>query len=628
MTQEHFHEVFRSLPFGSVLPAGWLREQMQSDLAEGFVGHLDKAVPSLIHDPIYGSHRLSRNSASKDLGNTKDGDAEGEEQYQWWNSETQSNWWDGYIRHAFLLNDPEAIKNVEEYIDRILATQDEDGYIGIYDEELRYSFSSENGELWSKATLYRGLLAYYECTQSDKVWSSLVQAVNNVMRHYPLRQSSPFQSGMQFNGGVSHGLVFTDVLERMYFHTQRDIYREYALFLYEDFCRTFQSEHDAQLGNILNPHYMLQSHGVHTFEHIRPIIVAAYTKKDALFHQVLSLYLQRIAEVITITGGAIGDEWIAGRKAHPTDTGYEFCSLQELIDSYGLLLQKQGSADIGDRIEKTFYNAAQGARHPHHPCIAYLKTDNSWEMMGTQNGRHDTHRHQTRYKYSPAHQDVAVCCAPNAGRISPYFLQHSWMREDDTTLVATLLAPNILHTTVNGVDMMIENNTRYPFDHRCQFVITTSAPIACTIKIRKPSWADHLHVSEPYTIDRDYLVFQRTFHQDDYLDITFQTSPRTHLSHDEVYFSYGALIFARPLVAEEIPGKTYWGNLQDYYYTSADMRSYRSAPHTTAIVTDDTLSAPLIHDKTHEIEMVELLPLCKTILRQVTFPLSMSNSAE
>lgn len=121
----------------------------------GFVGNLGLMIPDLINDPIYGTDRLHKMSKSKDLGNLKSGDAEDEEQYKWWNSETQSNWWDGYIRNAFLLDDRRAIEKVKKYVGRILATQDEDGYLGIYDKELRYKFKGENGELWSKATLYR-----------------------------------------------------------------------------------------------------------------------------------------------------------------------------------------------------------------------------------------------------------------------------------------------------------------------------------------------------------------------------------------------------------------------------------------------------------------------------------------
>ena len=137
-------EKLQSLPFGSIKPRGWLKTQMEKDV-NGFVGNLDLLVPDLINDPIYGSGRLHKNSQVKDLGNLKAGDAEGNEQYKWWNSETQSNWWDGYIRNVFLLNDKAGIEKVNEYVKGILATQDEDGYLGIYDSALRYNFNSENG---------------------------------------------------------------------------------------------------------------------------------------------------------------------------------------------------------------------------------------------------------------------------------------------------------------------------------------------------------------------------------------------------------------------------------------------------------------------------------------------------
>ena len=180
------------------------------------------------------------------MGNIKSGDAAGEDQYKWWNSETQSNWWDGYIRNALLLEDTSAIEKVKEYIHRIMATQDEDGYLGIYDQELRYKFTSENGELWSKATLFRGLLAYYEYFHDPGVWHALVRAVDNVMKNYPVNHSQPFYAGKDYSGGVAHGLTFSDVLDRMHQLTGDKKYIDYAAFLYHNFSENHSSEKDAQ----------------------------------------------------------------------------------------------------------------------------------------------------------------------------------------------------------------------------------------------------------------------------------------------------------------------------------------------------------------------------------------------
>jgi DUF1680 family protein len=612
-------EKFQPLPFGSVKPSGWLKNQMQKDI-DGFVGNLDKLVPDLINDPIYGTERLHKNSVEKDLGNLKSGDAEGSEQYKWWNSETQSNWWDAYIRNVFLTDDKAGIEKVHQYVKRILATQDNDGYLGIYDKELRYNFNSENGELWSKTTLYRGLLAYYEVTKDGKVWQALVMAIDNVLQNYPINASSPFYSGNKFNGGVSHGLTFTDVLDKMYQITGDKKYTNYALFLYQDFSKTDQSEKDVQLQNILDSKYKLQSHGVHAYEHLRPLIVASYASKNMELDEALGIYIERIKSTTTPTGGPIGDEWIAERTADAAQTGYEYCSIHELLDSYTVLLQKTGNASNGNEIETIFYNAAQGARNPEHSCIAYLKTDNSYEMLGTKNGEVEADRKQTRYKYSAVHQDVAVCCSPNAGRISPYFTQSSWMKEGNKTLVATLLMPNILKTEINGTPIEIENVTNYPNENQFDFKIKLEQPMTFTIKIRKPNWVTKVITSENYSIEDNYIIIERKFEKSDSIQLKFDAEVVVKKDiNNNNYFSYGALIYANSIESNEIIGKAYAPGFEDLNYEPIKTKQYRFVEANKAKYNKNSIQVRLMNKETDEIETLKLVPFGKTILRQAGF---------
>lgn len=612
-------EKYQIISFGSIKPSGWLKVQMQKDV-DGFVGNLDKLVPDLINDPIYSTGRLHKNSKLKDLGNNKEGDTEGSEQYKWWNSETQSNWWDGYIRNVILLKDKKGLEKVDNYIQRILKSQDEDGYIGIYDKELRYNFNSENGELWSKTTMYRGLLAYYEYSRDPKLLNAIVKAVDNVMINYPINSSSPYSSGKEFNGGVSHGLTFTDVLDKMYQITGDTKYTDYALFLYRDFCKTYQSEKDVQLENILNPDYKLQSHGVHTYEHLRPLLVAAYASNDAELQKALQIYIQRIEKSTTLTGGAIGDEWIAQRTANATQTGYEYCSLHELLDSYSVLFQKQGTSKSAEMVETIFYNAAQGSRNPNHSCIAYLKTDNSFGMDGTKNGEVETNRKQTRYKYSPAHQDVAVCCNPNAGRITPYFIEKSWLKEKENILVNVLLMPNILETKIQNQLVKIETITEYPYQNKFIYKISNPKYAQFIIKIRKPSWATKVLTNESYTIDNEFLVFDRKIGKEDKIQIEFQTEIQIKEDvNKEKYFSYGPLFFAKSFESIEQKGKSYLTNFDDLFYVSKDKSSYQFIIDNEAKYENGKIEIKAINKLNNQIETIQLVPFGKTILRQVSF---------
>ena len=222
------------------------------------------------------------------------------------------------------------------------------------------------------------------------------------------------------------------------------------------------------------------------------------------------------------------------------------------MDSYAVLFQKSGDIKAAEETVTIFYNAAQGSRNPDHSCIAYLKTDNSYEMNGSRNGEAEPGRNQTRYKYSPVHQDVAVCCVPNAGRISPYFLQCCWLKESENTLVASVLGPNILETTIQNVPVKIEEITEYPYKNHFIFRIQTGKAVSFRMKIRKPEWAISVQTKEKYRLEDGYLVFDRELLKNDQIELEFRTDVqvREDLNHEK-YFSYGALIYARPIKAIE-----------------------------------------------------------------------------
>ncbi len=108
---------FQPLPLNEVTPGGWIREELRKNL-DGFTGHLDSLVPDLIlNDDIYGKNRLTKKIKNKNVGAVSDA-GDWQVQFLWWNSETQSNWLDGYIRTAVLLNDKKQLSKEAQIINR------------------------------------------------------------------------------------------------------------------------------------------------------------------------------------------------------------------------------------------------------------------------------------------------------------------------------------------------------------------------------------------------------------------------------------------------------------------------------------------------------------------------------
>ena len=611
-------ETFQVLPLFEVVPLGWIKEQITENL-HGFTGHLDSLVPDLIlADDIYGKNRRGKHDKAKDVGAiTENGELQ--EQFLWWNSETQSNWRDGYIRSAILTGDKEHLKRAADYIQYILMTQDTDGYLGIYKKELRYKFDNENGELWSKATLLRGMLAWYEFTRNFTILKSVETAVKNVMRAYPANNSHPFFSVNPDAGGITHGLAFTDVLEELWRITGKEEYRDYCTFLYQDFSEQTLNE-DAQYKKLCDTSLLLKGHGAHTYEHLRSVASACYASGNPMLTKALKNFLYKISLESNPSGGPSGDEWVGGKKADATSKGYEYCSLHELMNSYASLLAKTGDADFGEYCENIFFNAAQGARNPFESSIAYLKTDNSWSMCGGLNGD-TTIKTQTRYKYSPVHQDVAVCCVPNAGRIAPYFVQNMWMKNDEG-LIAVLLGPCQVETTFKGKRVNIEEQTSYPYDNTLVFTVSTF-DTDFELKIRRPAWAKQITVSEEYTEEKGYIVIKRHWKGEHSVSIQFNPQPeRRQDLNGEYYFTHGALMLARPVESIGLQTKTFpLKGFRDMHYRPANRTVFEYAGEKIRQTrTGKPEFSTLLYNPTSgKNEAVTLVPLGRTILRQATF---------
>jgi DUF1680 family protein len=603
-------ETLTRLSINEIKPTGWMLDLMRKDM-DGFVGHLDSIVPILIlQDDIYGKDRVSKNTKQKNIGKR----ITDEMKYFWWSSETQSNWRDGYVRTAFLLNDKQHLEKVKDYINHILATQDEDGYLGIYAPDIRYHFNEDNAELFAKASLYRVLLAYYDFTGDKKVLKAVERGVQNVMDNYKINDSQPFNQ-KEAKDGTTHGLIFTDVLDRLYQLTHDVKYWDYALFLYKDYSIHISERNtDVLYKNIMNPEYRLYGHAVHTHEHLRPLIVAAYASGNPLLQEALQIYLNRLKEVTTCTGGPIGDEGIGYRKADPTFIGYEYCTMHELLDAYTLLIQKTGDIRYADEVEKLFFNAAMGARHPEKSAICYIKPDNAYFMNETLNGLH----HRSQCKYSPAHLDVAVCCPPNAGRIVPYYIHNMWLKDKDG-FIASLLGGCEVNTQFGKQAVSIKEMTDYPHSNRIVFEVEVKKPITFVLKIRKPAWNKGFSLDTDYNEDGNYIVINKKWSGKESFTIEWKAEIEKHEINNEIYFTYGGLVLALPIEAIETPKKVYYADFQDFEYVPKNLTVYRYTNNEMPVKDGNNFTVNLYNPIRQRMDKKQLVPMEHTILRQVTF---------
>lgn len=630
------------LRFSANRPAGWLRDYMHVDL-RGFVGHLDELVPALIQDDqIFGHDRRTdkgaQGSTGADLGVAVIAE-NCASQYRWWNAESQGNWMDGFVRTATLLEEPDMLEKAKTYVEKYLATQDADGYLGIYQEDLRFTPGRENGEFWAQSVMLRCLLAYYQYTQDERVLEAVKKAVARIMEAYPVGSDArPFDNSQEPPNsrctGIGHGLTVVDAFYTLYELTGEKKYWEYAVWLYRQFNveKGGNMHEDVMLANLLNPDYRFHCHAVHTFEQARALMLAAYGSDEPKYRKALDIYLDKVDKLYTCpSGGPIGDEDVRPEGYDPTVTAYEYCTIHELLHSYALMMELSGDLGYADKIETLLFNAGMGAHLPGESAITYCKSDNCYSLSGefqcAQPHSHYGDVKQTRFKYSPAHQDVAVCCVPNAGRIMPYYIASMWLKED-ASLTKALYGPSVLHTEIDSVPVRIEEESNYPFDNTLTFRVKADKEVTFDLKLRVPGWAIGVVVNGvSYQRKDGCVVISRSWRGETVFTLRFAASPeiKTDILGD-AYITYGALVMALPIEAKEKIAKEHpLPGFYDKYFTPVRGAQYDYSLYTVAVPEAIKGELPQVaalfrNNQTGAQEKLILVPMGKTILRRVTFP--------
>ena len=541
---------FEWLAMGEVKPAGWIKEQMLRDLRVGFAGKLGL----LCHEASSDIFASNRNSMAKQNTHNQDG-------VNWWNGETEGNWRAGHIMMSYLSEDPEGMKQADDYIQHILGSQDADGYLGAFAPDLRYK---RQGELWTQACLLRGVLAYAELTGRKDALLAVRRAADcTISALGPGKAELPW--------GEDHDLMIADVMERLYDLTGDTRYRDFIIWLYETWSVRRQAS-DNSLGSLLDRKAGWVDHGVHTYETMRvPLwLSVATTRADIGIASRNSL--DKLDRYTGPGGSAVSEELILNLAPDPTFTEYEYCATREIQFTLESALQKTGRAALGDRIERIWFNAAQGSRFPDGRAITYLTSDNRLRCDGrTPDGAQE----QRRNKFSPTHQDAAVCCNPNATQVAALYVRGMWMRHPEGGLAAMLYGPSKLSTMVDQVRVEVEEQTSYPFEAQVQIAVRPEKEVRFPLYLRDPGWSRGTVVRcEAAEIARqgDYWVVTKRWKAGDHIHVEFSPAIREiEAVNGEIALQYGSLVFARQIKSRSRTVRTYpVAGFEDTYLLPAE----------------------------------------------------------
>jgi DUF1680 family protein len=615
---------------GSIMPKGWIFEQLSKDLTQGYIGQYDKVHKTVTHNVFVNQNQTSK----RKFGFHK----------EWWSGEHEGYWKDGVIRMAFLTHNKAYIEKASKWINEIINSTGDTGYIGIYKDgekpNCRFNHKKGNGELWTTSRIVMALLTYYEFTNDQKVLDVIEKAVNLIMIQYADKNYFASESN---GGGVSHGVGFFENLDCLYRITKKQKYLDFAEKLYNDFNNGDFRDDDLKTQHLLDKDRLYRKHGAHIAEGLFVPQFISKIDTNRAYEEAASNVIPKLKKQLTPSGAMRCDEWIKGREGN-ADERYEYCGIAEMVSPINKMISYTGNFELADLIETMTFNAGQGARFPILKALSYLTTDNRIRINHSELLR--------RESYDAAHM-AAVCCALNGSRLMPYYVEGMWMKEKDSkALVANLFGPCEFNTTVEKIPVKIKEETNYPFSDKISFIINTEKEIRFPLIIRKPHGCKIAQIKVPKTATieekSNHLLIINNWNNEESVEITFdfeiqkivQPASKT-VQNKGIYLKRGSLVFALPFEHKVDTVKEY-NNSGFYRYkihttnskgwkykiNKNDQFEYKQLtkkPQDNFWETPSVLLTGTLRNEKNEKVNVSLVPMGSTIFRRVTFSVTPIN---
>lgn len=248
-----------------------------------------------------------------------------------------------------------------------------------------------------------------------------------------------------------------------------------------------------------------------------------------------------------------------------------------------------------------------------------------------------------RFKLSPTHEDVAVCCPVTALKFFPYLVAGLWMKEaDGSGLVAVAYAPSAVRTQLGGAAVTVETDTLYPFDDEVRMTVRAEAPARFSLRLRAPVWPGAMTVDAPgaeVRAEDGWRVVTKEWRTGDRVTLRFapEIARKTPATGGGAYWQRGPLVYVLPIAPQRTKTKEYpvagfadWdvtpapGAFWDYAVNKSCGRFdfERAAPPGSAdpwAASPIALVGTLVNRKSGMPEAVRLVPMGASLLRHTVF---------
>lgn len=485
----------RPLPGGQVLPAGWLHRYAELN-ANAWLMHYARN-----RDPeVYGRFWDRNKTASVTFTEL---------------NETQilcdytAYFADGLAHNAAVLPGSAVAAETAEWMQRLLASQDGDGYLGAFEPPARWQHWLE---VFSQSVTLEAVLFHYECTGDQALLAACERAAKLQMQTWYRPPAPPLYEPGIFSG---HGTIAIRALLKLYALTGDVGYLNFAQDIMAKYGRTrdFLTMRNA-LDNV---------HNAVGCEHVSfPALLYEYNGDGQQLIASRAAWDMLAQHYISVDGTPHGNE---GMQFKGPLHNCEHCGTVEWFYTSNALARITGEVKYADAAERVMLNAYSAAKSVDCMTVAYMHTPNQliaseWSQP---HGWTSPDWTSSRQHYHLAHEPL--CCNVNGPRALPLLIEAMVYGRDDG-LAVVYYGPFEAHTTLpNGTGVTLSAETEYPFEDRVRFTVQPAAAAEFPLFFRIPGWCCDVTLTvngQPVSValtPGTYARVQRTWQPGDQVEL-------------------------------------------------------------------------------------------------------------
>ena len=507
------------LPLGAIRAEGFLKEQLLRN-KNGLGGHLDEIEPGMIADPYIRKTYVNM---------WKGGQQEG------WGAEISGNYHAGLIQLAWTLDDEELKRKATKWVDAVLATQREDGYMGTYNQPDSKIYEDYNAG--ANSCGYYGLLCFYEATGREDVF----QAVYRCMLWFAENWAGDRKTNYAGQKIVEIAIYcYKKTKDQRLLDFSRD-YIEYVAS-HNLFRNSYRDFADPKL-------YYHSNHtvGYASAKYASILYSAEGTEK---YLRATEIGLQKLHDkAVQVTGCAVSSSEYLAPVSAIGET--EYCAFATFNRTYWYMNAITGQSKYSDWAENLVYNGAQGGRKKDERAIAYFSAPN--QIFATDKSCH-TGPEPAMQVYAPCYP--VACCPVNSVVVMPEFIRGMAFADDAGNLHLSNYGP----CRVDFDDWQIREETLYPFRNTVKLHICGSK--GRKLYCRIPGWAKGYSVvcdgkeSCPEKNEKGYICLDAV----EEIELRFAAAVEVvHVDDSDasdkqpIAFRYGPLVFSLKIPADWQP---------------------------------------------------------------------------